>query len=49
MSYYQQHNLRESFHALDTSLQTPLKELIVGYAKALHNFEATATNMLSLK
>lgn len=48
INYFQENSLKESFESLDTTLRYPVRSLIVGFAVALHNFQATAPNMISL-
>uniref|UniRef100_A0A183IQA9 SH3 domain-containing protein n=1 Tax=Soboliphyme baturini TaxID=241478 RepID=A0A183IQA9_9BILA len=48
VNFYEENSLSQSFQSLDTTLKIPVKSLIVGYAIALHNFEATASNMISI-
>uniref|UniRef100_A0A915I982 Uncharacterized protein n=1 Tax=Romanomermis culicivorax TaxID=13658 RepID=A0A915I982_ROMCU len=49
INYFQENSLKESFESLDTNLKYPVRSLIVGFAIALHNFQATAPNMISLE
>lgn len=49
VAFYQCNSLKESFTTLDTTLKFPITTLIVGYAIALHNFQATAPNMIALR
>ncbi|KHJ43584.1 SH3 domain protein [Trichuris suis] len=49
VNHYEDHNLRQSFRALDTTLKIPVKAIITGFAIALHDFEATAPNMVSFR
>ncbi|KAL1244990.1 Protein vav-1 [Trichinella spiralis] len=49
VNHYEENNLNQSFQALDTTLKIPVKALIVGFATALHSFEATSPNMVSFQ
>ena len=46
--YYQDHNLQESFIALNTTLTRPYRDYCLVIAIAVHNFTASDKKMVSL-
>ena len=48
IKYYQDHNLQESFIALNTTLKRPYQDYCLAIAIAIHDFTASDKNMVSL-
>jgi len=49
IEFYQTNSLQESFQALDTTLTVPFKLAFINFAVAIHDFEASQPNMMSLQ
>jgi hypothetical protein len=48
IKYYQDHNLQESFTALNTTLKRPYRDYCMVMAVAIHDFTASDEKMVSL-